>query len=58
MLVCPSFVSSAQVNEYGDENNDGVLQQRKSTRPWDVCVRHFLFLLYLHAAHSEVFWGI
>jgi hypothetical protein len=39
MLVCLSFVSSAQVNDYGDENNDGVLQQRKKQgRGMSACV--------------------
>jgi hypothetical protein len=42
MLVCLSFVSSAQVNDYGDENNDGVLQQPKlQGRGMSACVINF-----------------
>jgi hypothetical protein len=58
MLVCHFFLSHQRkvTNDYGDDNNDGVLQQRKSQgRGMSVCV--IIFPLYPRAAQSK-FWGI
>jgi hypothetical protein len=43
----PSFMSSAQGDDYGDDNDDGVLQQRKSQgRGMSACVIIFSGCIY------------